>query len=253
MNMKINDININYEILGEGYPMLILHGWGGCINSMLPIINTYKEKYKIITLDFPGHGKSDIVDGWNVKDYTNLIYSFLQNLNISELIVVGHSFGGRVGILLSATYPNLVKKLILIDSGGLIPKHSIKYYVRLYTYKVGKQLMKLFIPNKEKYNTWLENERKKRGSNDYNSLIPEMRSTFIKVVNQNLKPYLSKIKCPTLLIWGEFDKDTPPYMGKIMNKHIQNSKLFIFENCGHFSYLDNFVDFKKQADIFLND
>jgi len=243
---------MNYEIFGDGDPLLLLHGWGGEINSMLPIINTYKERYKVIVVDFPGHGKSDLAPSWNVTDYMEYIHSFINSLGINDLIVLGHSFGGRVGILLSATYPKLVKKLILVDSGGIIPKRSLKYYFKLYSYKFAKHFMKLVIRDKEKYEYYIEEKRRKRSSNDFNALKPEMRSTFIKVVNQNLKPYLKKITCPTLIIFGEFDEDTPVYMGKILHKGIKNSVFYVFENCGHFAYLDDFVEFKKKMDSFLD-
>ena len=243
---------MNYEIFGDGKHMLVLHGWGGEINSMLPIINTYKQSYKVIAIDFPGHGKSDLANSWNVTDYMEYIHSFILQLNLDNLIVVGHSFGGRVGILLSATYPALVEKLILIDSGGIIPKRSFKYYIKLYSYKFAKHFMRVIIRNKEEYEKYIEEKRRQRSSSDFNALVPEMRSTFIKVVNQNLKPYLKKIICPTLIIFGEFDEDTPIYMGKILHKSIKNSEFYILENCGHFSYLDDFAEFKKKVDNFLN-
>ena len=62
MLQKINGININYEIYGKGTPVLILHGWGGCIESMSPITNDLKNNYQVIVVDFIGHGKSGFPD-----------------------------------------------------------------------------------------------------------------------------------------------------------------------------------------------
>ena len=251
MNINIDKVNIHYEILGEGKPLLILHGWGGCINSMYPLIEYYKKSHKVITLDFPSHGESSMIENWNVTDYMNNLYNFLQELKIEKVDIICHSFGGRVSILLAALHPEMVDKLVLIDSGGMLCKRTPKYYAKLYSYKIAKHLMKLKYRNKEEYDKWLEEERKKRSSNDFNALKPEMRSTFIKVVNQNLKPYLKKITAPTVLIWGEFDKDTPIYMAKQINKGIKGSTLHILENCGHFSYLDDFNSVVKIIDEFI--
>ena len=251
MKAVINGVSIHYEITGNGPDMLVLHGWAGCINSMAPIIQEYSKNYRVIALDFPNHGDSDTALDWDVTEYMENLYSFITELKLKDITVISHSFGGRVAILLSSTHPRLVKKLILIDSGGIIPKRNIKYYVKLYGYKIGKQFMKLAIRNKEEYNKWLDTERKKRGSNDYNALSPELRGTFIKIINQNLKPYLKNITAPTLILWGEFDNSTPVYMGKILNKGIKYSTLYILENTGHFSYLDDFASTKKHIDKFL--
>jgi pimeloyl-ACP methyl ester carboxylesterase len=78
-----------------------------------------------------------------------------------------------------------------------------------------------------------------------------MRNTFIKIINEDLQPLLKSIIAPTLLIWGENDKETPVYMGKIMEKEIKDSGLVILKNAGHYSYLDQFQQFCIIVNNFL--
>lgn len=252
MIQKIQGMNINYEIHGQGYPILVLHGWGGCINSMLPIINSLKSQYQVIALDFIGHGKSDFpISPMGVPEYTSVVKEFLDNLGITELYLIGHSFGGRVSIMLSSLYPNLVKKMILIDSGGIKPKKSIKQLCKVYSYKFIKNFLKVVMFNSESYKNLMINYRKKAGSADYNALPENMKATFVKVVNQDLRCFLKDIAAPTLVVWGENDMDTPLYMGKIIASQIKDSGLVVLNDAGHFSYIDNSAKFNLIAINFL--
>lgn len=252
MDIILNGLKLNYEIEGQGENLLVLHGWGGCIDSVRPIINHYKDRFKVISIDFPGHGKSECPStAWGVEDYMNFLNQFLNSQSIDKTHIISHSFGGRVSILLSSKNPSLVSKMVLVDSGGIRPKRNIKYYLKVYTYKFLKQFLKIILFNSSTYENVLKTTRKKFGSSDYQKLNDNMRSSFIKIVNQDLTPYLKEIKCETLLVWGENDYDTPLYMAKKMNKEIENSGLVILNDAGHFSYLDKSYQFNLIVDSFL--
>ncbi|MGE5330036.1 MAG: alpha/beta fold hydrolase [Deltaproteobacteria bacterium] len=252
MIIEINNTKINYEIQGEGENILILHGWGGCIDSMRPVINNLKNHFRVISLDFPGHGRSSVPESpWGVPEYANCLLKFMQALKIEKTNIIAHSFGGRVTIVLASDHPEMVGKIILVDAGGIRPKRKIKYYLKVYTYKLIKNSLKLFIRNKQSYERIIEKARKKFGSSDYKQLDGIMRSSFVKTVNQDLKPLLKYIKASTLLIWGENDTDTPVYMGRIMEKEIPDAGLVVLKGAGHFSYLDKSGEFNKIIDNFL--
>ena len=78
-----------------------------------------------------------------------------------------------------------------------------------------------------------------------------MKKTFIKVVNEDLTPYLKNIKSSVLLIWGDKDTDTPMYMAKTMEREIKDSGLVVFEGSGHFSYLDDIPRYVKIIRVFF--
>lgn len=251
MLINIDGINVNYIDEGTGSTVLLLHGWGGSIQTMIPIANILKDKCRVIALDLPGFGESDIPkEPWNSYDYANCIKNFIDTLNLKNIILFGHSHGGRISIILASKY-NIAKKLILIDSAGIIPKRSVKYYIKVYSFKLLKKLYMTFsIGNKEQK---IEKFYKKYGSTDYKEAQGVMRQTMVKVIHDNLESLLSDIKVPTLLVWGDEDRDTPLYMGKIMEEKIADSGLIILKGAGHYSYLDGYDQFKAVINVFLKD
>ncbi|MDD2397008.1 MAG: alpha/beta hydrolase [Tissierellia bacterium] len=251
MYIDIDGLNINYIDEGNGKHVLLLHGWGGSIQTMMPIFNILKDRFRVVTLDLPGFGKSGIPkEPWNSYDYAECINKFIEKLNLYNLILFGHSHGGRISIILASKY-NIVKKLILIDSAGIIPKRKAIYYIKVYWFKMLKRIYLIFpVKNKQKR---LDKFYEKFGSQDYRDSKGVMRQTMVKVINDNLVRLLANIKVPTLLIWGEKDEDTPVYMGELMEKEITDSGLVILKGAGHYSYIDNYDQFRAIINEFLKD
>lgn len=252
MHIEVDGLKINYIIEGTGSDVLLLHGWGGSIQTMMPIFNILKDKCRVTVLDLPGFGESDVPGRpWNSYDYAECIKKFIDKTGLKSIILFGHSHGGRISIILSGKY-NMVKKLVLIDSAGLISKRKAKYYLKVYSFKLLKKLYTAFSWGKSKEEK-LEKFYKKYGSADYKQSQGVMRQTMVKVVNDNLESLLTEIKNPTLLVWGENDQDTPLYMGKIMEDKIQDSGLVVFKGAGHYSYIDCYDQFKAVINSFLKD
>lgn len=253
MVINIDGLNINYIIEGEGKPVVVMHGWGCSINTVIPIVNILKNNYKVYALDLPGFGgeSSEPKDVIGSFEYVEIIKEFLKKMNIQKATFIGHSFGGKLSIILGAQSPELVEKLILINSAGLIPKRGPKYYIKVYSFKTLRFVYKkLFF--------WLKDEKrmekfyKRFGSDDYRDTSGVMRKIFVRVVNEDLRPLLKEIKAPTLLIWGDKDTSTPIYMGKIMENEIKDSGLVVFEGAGHYSYLDDYQKFTAVLKSFMN-
>jgi pimeloyl-ACP methyl ester carboxylesterase len=258
MIIKIKDIDINYESMGGTYAggasaaaeagtaqnLVFLHGWGADINVFSSLMKYYAQRFKVTAIDFPAFGKSSApLLAFTIFDYYDIITAVLDALSINEASFICHSFGGRVGILLGAKNPELVKKLILVDAAGVRPKRKLGYYFKIYRYKFKKTLIKLGLLNKKAL--------EKDGSADYRGLSAVMKQTFVNVVNEDLTPFLKDIAAPTLLIYGENDKDTPPYMAKIMKERIPDGGLILLSGAGHFSFLDKPNEFKIITDKFL--
>lgn len=252
-NMKVNieNIEINYICEGEGEDVLVLHGWGANINTVLSIVNLLKPYFKVYAIDLPGFGASEIPkEVFGSEDYARIVKKFLDIMEIKKTILIGHSFGGKLSIILGSEYPEIVDKIVLINSAGLIPKRGLKYYLKVYTFKILRFIYKIFffwISDEEK----MEKFYKKFGSTDYQEADGIMRKILVRVVNENLKPILKDIQSPTLLIWGDRDMATPLYMGKIMEKEIPDSGLVVLEGTGHYSYLDDFNRFAIILKAFL--
>ena len=131
----------------------------------------------------------------------------------------------------------------MIDSAGILPKRNLCYRFRVFRYK------RLKI--KAKNNFRIKDKLSKFGSIDYKLLSPIMKHTFINVVNEDLTKFAKYIKSKTLIIWGDKDRETKPYMARRFNMLIKNSKLVFFKNSGHFSFLENKEEFAIILDTFL--
>lgn len=241
MILKFNGVKVNYYFVGNQKAesvTLMLHGWG-CDGHIFDNLLSLMPDKRFLVVDFPPFGKStNEPKGWNIFTYSNMIISLLQNLKLKSVNMCGHSFGGRIAIILCALRPELVKKCILIDSAGLKPRRKLSYYFRLYSYKFAKSLG-FIMPNV--------------GSSDYKKLSSDMKNVFVAIVNQNLDEYLPLIKQKTLIIFGENDKETPIFMAKRLNKNIQNSRLEIIDNAGHFAFVDNLMTCYRLIDSFLEE
>lgn len=168
---------------------------------------------------------------------------FLEKLKISQVYLVGHSFGGRVSLILADKYPEIVNKIVLCDAAGIKPKFSLKKKFRIWRYKLYKFLVKHKLMKRDRL--------LKFGSSDFKQLDGVMQKTFVKVVNDFLEKEAKNTKAETLLVWGSEDMDTPLYMAKKLNRLIENSGLVLIEGAGHFSYLDDFFLFDKVVKNFF--
>lgn len=253
MFIDISGISVNYETIGEGNDLILLHGWGASIESLKPVYDYLGKYFKTYIIDLPGFGKSgEPAYAWGISEYSALLGEFIRQLEIKNPILIGHSNGGRIIIHFSATSEISINKLILIDSAGIKPKRPLKYYIKVYSFKLIKKI--LTIPLLKKHTVELmEKARSKFGSSDYSKASAIMRQILVKLVNDDLRHILPDIKCPTLLIWGENDTATPVSDGRLMEKLIKDAGLVVFKNAGHFSYLDKFNEFIAVITSFLKE
>ena len=253
MDIVINNIKINYikKEIGSKTNIIFLHGWGANINSFMPVINEVSKKYNVYAIDLPGFGLSDEPPAnYMVVDYSKIVLEFINKLKLDNAILIGHSFGGRVIIKLVGALKFLPKKIILIDSAGIKPKRSLKYYIKVYSYKFARNMLKLILGKKKSYKI-IEKYRSKVGSQDYKNADETMKEVFKNVINEDLTDYLPNIKAPTLLVWGDKDTETPISDAKIMESLIPDSGIVTIRGAGHFSYLDNTTFFLTVVNNFL--
>lgn len=226
---KINDVNINYIDYGnsKGKPIVLLHGWGQNIEMMQPIGDKFKKDYRIIIVDLPGYGKSEEPKySWTVNDYCDAVHELLKRIKVSNPILIGHSFGGKISLMYAGTYK--VKKLILFGSPYKpeIEKLSLKT-------KVLKKLKK--VPGLNKLENWA---KKHIGSDDYRNASIMMRQILVGTVNLDISDYVKKIKCPTLIVWGTLDDAVPLKRAYELESMISNSGVVVYEGCTHYAYLE---------------
>ena len=237
MIFRYNNHNIFIDKQGEGEPVLLLHGWGCTHEIFKALQQLLAQKYTVYNFDFPGFGASDEPsEVWGTEEYTRMIEAFVKENNIERPALVGHSFGGRISIIFASR--NESSRVVLVDAAGVKPKRPLKYYYKVYTFKLLKWLCNIFLP-KKKAQEIIEKRRKGAGSSDYKNASPMMRAILSKVVNEDLTHLMPNIKAPTLLFWGNLDTATPLSDAKTMERLIPDAGLVIAHGTGHFSFLEN--------------
>lgn len=251
-SIEINGQHLHYEQTGNGSrAVIVMHGWG-CKASTVDILAraAADESTTVYNLDLPGFGDSAEPSAiWGVGDYTALIESFVQQLNIKRPVLIGHSFGGRIAIMYSAH--NETDRIILVDAAGIKPRRPLRYYIKVYSFKTAKRLLPL-LAGRKRANDIINRWRGKAGSADYAAASPQMRAIMSKVVNEDLTPLLPLIKAPVLLIWGERDTATPIADAKKMERLIPDAGLVSYPEAGHYSFLDRPAQTMAVVASFLN-
>lgn len=231
-------ILINHVQFGQGKDVIFLHGWGGDTRSFLGCAKAISSNFRVTLVDFYGFGKTPAPDYPLVlQDYADGVVEIIRHYKMSRVILVGHSFGGRVAIRIASKNGYLLDGIVLVDSAGIKPRRGIRYYGKVWTHKI---LTRLGISHRS-------------GSEDYRKLSGVEKQTFKNIVNEDQTGELRKITLPVLLIWGDKDKDTPIYMAKRIYRRIPTSSLVIFRGEGHFAYLRRHRLFTEILRTFLSD
>ena len=230
---------MRYYVDGNGsQPVIVLHGWGCRAATVKSLADAcLHDSTTVYNLDLPGFGdSSEPQDVWGIDDYTRLLEKFVSALEIINPYIIGHSFGGRMGIVYASR--NSVGKLVLVDAAGIKPRRSLKYYFKVYSFKLSKRIA-LLVLGQERGTEYIERMRGRNGSSDYRQASPKMRAIMSRVVNEDLCRLMPAIKAPTLLIWGENDTATPLSDAKTMEKLIPDAGLVVYPGASHYSFLEH--------------
>ena len=256
MNMQISGVNMHYEIYGAGAKrVVLLHGWG-CSGDLMKSVGEHLAKdMTVLAVDFPAHGTSDQPpEPWGVPEFAACLKELLTRLDFLPCSVIAHSFGGRVAVELASADEKIFERIILTGAAGIRKQADGKTSRKTSAYKKLKSLVEMTrklrifgnLPDK-----WQEALIQKYGSRDYAALTPEMRKTFVKVVNYDQSEKLKAIKNSTLLVWGDKDTETPLWMGQQMERDIPDSALIVLNGGTHFAYLEHAARFNAIARSFL--
>lgn len=244
--LDIGGSRIRYKRAGSGTPVLLLHGWGGSIESFEPVFQALSPAFDTVAIDFPGHGQSSLPPvPWNVSDFLSLTIGVMDALGLKQPHIVAHSFGGRVTIKLAAEHPDRAGKLLFTAGAGVASKTTLVKSLKRTAAAVAHGLEA--VPGAAGWIGGLKRRMKPHlGSRDYLN-AGELRETLIRVVAEDLTPYLGRIRSKCLLVWGDQDQETPLYMGETMKANLRDSELVVFPGAGHFPYLDQSNKFNLLA------
>lgn len=226
---EYDGIRINYKDYGNmnGDAIVFLHGWGQNIQMMEPIADPFVDTNRLIILDLPGFGGTEEPKSvWSLDDYVEMIHSLVEKLELKNVNLVGHSFGGKLSIIYGAKYKP--KRIVLLAS---------PYEVKISKPSKKVQLLKKF-KNVPVLNKVADKIKKRMGSTDYRNATPRMRDILVKHVNTDVTELAKKIKCPTLIIWGTMDEAVPYEDGVKLESLIKDAGLVTYEGNTHYAYLE---------------
>ena len=200
------------EISGEAASrhILFLHGWGGSRESLRAVATLFQRTHTVHLFDLPGFGEAPLPpDSWGTSEYADLVQQYILDRLQGTVVLVGHSFGGRVTVRLASRGLPQVTGLVLIGVPGL-PQPSLS---RTRIRRAGiRMLRRLLVAVKpvvgDRGVRW---HTGRFGSKDYRAAGP-LRPLLIKTVNEDLTECARSVASPTLLIWGTDDTETPPWL-----------------------------------------
>jgi pimeloyl-ACP methyl ester carboxylesterase len=218
--------------------LVLLHGWGVNLGTFDDLSYRLSQNYRVIRLDFPGFGGSERPKGpWGVEEYTILTRNFLEKLGIKQVhAIIGHSFGGRVGIKGLGRKLLAADKLVLVDSAGINSTNTARNQFYRYAAKGGKLIFNLPILSLFR-STAQERLYRAARSTDYLK-VGQMKEIFLKTIREDLRPDAKHVAVPVLMIWGEKDDVTPVKEAELMRAEMADAELVVLPGARHFAYLD---------------
>jgi len=245
-------VQINYYEAGQGPPVILLHGFGGCAYTWRYLAPELAGDHRVFALDLKGYGLSDKpADGrYAVSDQADMVAAFIRARNLHNLAVIGHSMGGGVALM---TYfqvrpdaPARIKKLVLIDSAGYPQK--MPWFILLARIPGVNHLVTRWLsPRSAAYlvlkKCYYDDDKITEEQVDayaYYGSLPGAREAVMATAQQILPDDLEKltaqyrtISVPVLILWGAEDKVVPVSVAKKFKRDIPDAELVIFPRCGH--------------------
>ena len=214
---KQHTFDISYEIINPSakVDLIILHGWGSNKGLMKQSFGTYMDGFRHIYIDLPGFGNSTCSTELTTADVARIVELLMIHMNAQKDIILGHSFGGKVALLLEP------KILVLVASAGIYQEKSLKVKSKIALFK----LLKLFGFSKF---------RSLFVADDAKQLSEYMYQTFKNVVNEDFSDEFSKYEGRALLFWGKNDTATPLSAAKKIHELVKNSRLEVYEGDHYF-------------------
>lgn len=242
MLKKVKGVKVNYFFhdIGSKVTLVLLHGWNQNIEMMMPVGEKFFDRYNVLIIDLPGFGKSSEPDySWTVYEYAECVKQMVDDLCLDKIILIGHSFGGRVGLIYASMYD--VYKLICFASPYCKELKKLPLKTRIY------KILKKIGPLK-----WLASIMKNYiGSTDYKNATEVMRGVLVQSINIEMVEDIKKIKAPTLLIWGSLDTAVPLKRAYELETLIENAGVVVYEGATHYAYLERLNEVVEVIDNFI--
>lgn len=234
--------NYNYIEAGEGTPIIVLHGLMGGLSNFDSVINYFSKKgYQVIIPELPLYTMSLLKT--NVKSFAKYLNDFIKFKGFDEVILLGNSLGGHIGLYHTKLYSESVKALIITGSSGLYESAMGGGYTKRSDYEViKKKAQDVFydpaVATKDIVDEVYETV------NDRNKLIKTL-AIAKSAIRHNMAKDLPNLKTPTCIIWGKNDGVTPPEVAEEFHTLLPDSELHWIDKCGHAAMMEHPDEFNQ--------
>ncbi|WP_418602858.1 alpha/beta fold hydrolase [Hwangdonia sp.] len=240
--------NYSYIEVGEGKPIIVLHGLMGGLSNFDSVTNFFSKKgYKIIIPELPIYSMSLLKT--NVKSFAKYLHDFIEFKRYEDVILLGNSLGGHIGLYHTKLFPEKVEALIITGSSGLYESAMGGGYTKRSDYEVIKKKAQDVFYDPEIATKDIVDEVYKT-VNDRNKLIKTL-AIAKSAIRHNMAKDLPKMQTPTCIIWGKNDTVTPPEVAEEFNELLPDSELFWIDKCGHAAMMEHPDEFNQILDAWL--
>lgn len=232
MKLIVNGLATEYKDEGQGSALLFLPGWMNTIDNFDELATELAPTYRIIRLDLPGFGggTESPPPTWHVTEYASFVKAFVDKIALTDYILVGHSFGGRV--IIKGTSQGILtpKKIILIASAGVAKHRTLRNRIFTILAKIGKTILR--IPPFSLWRAQLRKRLYRALKSDYLAAGP-LSQVYLNTIQEDQTEAAGNISVPTLLIWGSNDDMVPLSDAHILAGRIKGSVLKVLDGVGH--------------------
>ena len=265
----VDGISTHYVVAGEGPPVLLIHGLGASVVTWRDNIGPLSAAHRVYAVDLPGHGDSDKPDiDYAVDTMVRFVVRFLESLNVESTAIIGNSIGGALGLITALRHPELVTRLLLVDSAGL--GREISAYLKLVSIpglgallessRVGGtrlMLKKVFTDETFVTQELLDELYRSRQ-------MPGAKEAVVKVIRRTVSlrgvrreflylDDLPSLSMPLMLVWGAQDLILPVSHAYRASEAAPNALLKVFDECGHWPHMERASEFNSLALDFLSE
>jgi 2-hydroxy-6-oxonona-2,4-dienedioate hydrolase len=245
----IEENGFKYVEEGEGEVLMLLHGLFGALSNFYDILEAFKDTHKVVIPILPLYELP--IDETSVLGFVQYVENFVAHKGYDKVIVLGNSLGGHIALIYALQNIDKIKGVVLTGSSGLFESAMGDSYPKRGDYEYIKQKAELTFYNPEHASKELVDELFDI-VNDRNKVI-RVLATAKSAIRQNLGEELHQITAPTLLIWGNNDTITPPFVGEEFHKLIPHSRLVFIDQCGHAPMMEQPELFNQHLREFLQE
>lgn len=259
--LTVEGTRVRYLDVGEGPPVVLLHGFASSIENWVAVIPELKKKHRVLAIDLKGFGWTDRpVGDYSPTAQASMLKALMKERGIDKAAIVAHSWGSSVALAFAIAYPDSVDRIALYDAW--VYEQQLPSMFQLARAKgVGEFLFAAFYSERGE-------ERLANGFYDP-EIIPEKlvedveramerpgtRAAALEAVRgmtfNQLEPKYSTIAKPTLLLWGREDIVTPPSIGERLLRQLPNARMVVYPRCGHFPMIEAISESNRELVAFL--